>query len=80
VTSFYHDGIEGSRTVSTPAAWPTGSTTGWCASGSTATAAPSARPATCRTPVPAWKRREWAIDALAGGDRARAADAEIVER
>jgi predicted pyridoxine 5'-phosphate oxidase superfamily flavin-nucleotide-binding protein len=36
--------------------------------------------ADCRTPVPAWKTREWASDALPAGDPARAPDAEIVER
>jgi predicted pyridoxine 5'-phosphate oxidase superfamily flavin-nucleotide-binding protein len=34
----------------------------------------------CRTPVPAWKTREWAADALAAGDAAHDPDAEIVER
>lgn len=34
----------------------------------------------CRTPVPAWKRREWANDALAAGDPAYADDADVVER
>jgi uncharacterized protein len=33
----------------------------------------------CRTPVPAWKRREWANDALAGDDPAYAPDAEVLE-
>jgi predicted pyridoxine 5'-phosphate oxidase superfamily flavin-nucleotide-binding protein len=35
--------------------------------------------AECRTPVPAWKRREWANDALAADDPAYARDAEIFE-
>jgi len=34
----------------------------------------------CETPAPAWKRREWAVDVLAAGDRALDPDAEIVER
>ena len=34
----------------------------------------------CRTPVPAWKTREWAHDALAADDPAYDPDAEIVER
>ena len=34
--------------------------------------------ADCRTPVPAWKTREWAKDALPAGDPANAPDAEIV--
>jgi hypothetical protein len=34
----------------------------------------------CRTPVPAWKRREWANDALATGDPAYAPDADVHER
>ena len=34
----------------------------------------------CQTPAPAWKRREWAVDVLAAGDRALDPDAEIVER
>jgi uncharacterized protein len=34
--------------------------------------------ADCRTPVPAWKTREWANDALSADDPARAPDAEIV--
>jgi uncharacterized protein len=33
----------------------------------------------CRTPVPAWKRREWANDALAGDDPAYSPDAEVRE-
>jgi uncharacterized protein len=36
--------------------------------------------AECRTPVPAWKTREWAQDVLREGDPARAPDAEVVER
>lgn len=36
--------------------------------------------AACRTPVPAWKRREWANDALAADDPAYADDADVVER
>jgi uncharacterized protein len=35
--------------------------------------------AECRTPVPAWKRREWANDALAADDPAYADDAEVFE-
>ncbi len=34
----------------------------------------------CRTPVPAWKTREWAADVLAAADAANDPDAEIVER
>ena len=34
----------------------------------------------CETPAPAWKRKEWASDVLAAGDRALDPDAEIVER
>ena len=34
----------------------------------------------CRTPVPAWKTREWASDVLPGDDPAQEPDAEIVER
>jgi uncharacterized protein len=34
----------------------------------------------CRTPVPAWKTREWAADALAAADAAHDPDVEIVER
>jgi uncharacterized protein len=34
----------------------------------------------CRTPVPAWKRREWANDALATDDPANVQDAEVLER
>jgi uncharacterized protein len=34
----------------------------------------------CRTPVPAWKTRDWASDVLRAGDPALAPDAEIVER
>jgi hypothetical protein len=34
--------------------------------------------ADCPTPVPAWKRREWARDALAANDPAQDPDAEIV--
>jgi len=33
----------------------------------------------CRTPVPAWKRRAWANDALAADDPAYAGDAEVLE-
>ena len=33
----------------------------------------------CRTPVPAWKRRDWANDALAADDPAYAGDAEVLE-
>jgi predicted pyridoxine 5'-phosphate oxidase superfamily flavin-nucleotide-binding protein len=36
--------------------------------------------ADCPTPVPAWKRREWANDVLPAGDPALASDAEVVER
>jgi predicted pyridoxine 5'-phosphate oxidase superfamily flavin-nucleotide-binding protein len=36
--------------------------------------------AECRTPVPAWKTREWAHDVLREGDPAHAPDAEVVER
>ncbi|HZO34799.1 MAG TPA: pyridoxamine 5'-phosphate oxidase family protein, partial [Gaiellaceae bacterium] len=36
--------------------------------------------AACRTPVPAWKRREWASDALAVDDPAYADDADVIER
>jgi predicted pyridoxine 5'-phosphate oxidase superfamily flavin-nucleotide-binding protein len=36
--------------------------------------------ADCPTPVPAWKRREWASDALPASDPARNEDAEVVER
>jgi predicted pyridoxine 5'-phosphate oxidase superfamily flavin-nucleotide-binding protein len=32
----------------------------------------------CETPAPAWKRREWARDVLAAGDRALDPDVEIV--
>ena len=35
--------------------------------------------AECRTPVPAWKTREWANDVLAAGDPAHDPSAEIVE-
>jgi uncharacterized protein len=34
----------------------------------------------CRTPVPAWKTREWANDALASDDPAYAPDADVLER
>jgi len=34
----------------------------------------------CRTPVPAWKTRDWASDVLAAADPAHEPDAEIVER
>jgi hypothetical protein len=34
----------------------------------------------CRTPVPAWKTREWANDALAAEDPAYAPDADVIER
>jgi len=34
--------------------------------------------AECRTPVPEWKTREWAKDALRGDDPANAPDAEVV--
>jgi uncharacterized protein len=34
----------------------------------------------CRTPVPAWKTRDWANDVLAAADPANDPDAEIVER
>jgi predicted pyridoxine 5'-phosphate oxidase superfamily flavin-nucleotide-binding protein len=34
----------------------------------------------CRTPVPAWKRREWARDVLRGDDPANEPGAEVVER
>ena len=34
----------------------------------------------CTTPVPAWKTREWARDALPHGDPATSPDAEVVER
>jgi uncharacterized protein len=34
----------------------------------------------CRTPVPAWKRREWANDALASDDPAYADDVEVLDR
>ena len=33
----------------------------------------------CRTPVPAWKRRAWANDALAADDPAYGDDAEVLE-
>ncbi len=33
----------------------------------------------CRTPVPAWKRREWARDVLASDDPANEPGAEVVE-
>ena len=33
----------------------------------------------CKTPVPAWKTREWASDVLAAADPAHEPDAEIVE-
>jgi uncharacterized protein len=33
----------------------------------------------CRTPAPAWKTRDWAVDALSEQDPALAPDAEIVE-
>ena len=33
----------------------------------------------CRTPVPAWKRRAWANDALAADDPAYSGDAEVLE-
>jgi len=36
--------------------------------------------AECRTPVPAWKTREWANDVLAADDPAHGPDAEIAER
>jgi uncharacterized protein len=32
----------------------------------------------CETPAPAWKRSEWAHDALAAGDRANDPDVEII--
>jgi hypothetical protein len=32
----------------------------------------------CRTPVPAWKTREWASDALRRDDPAYEADAEVL--
>ena len=34
----------------------------------------------CRTPVPAWKRREWASDVLRHDDPANEPEAEILER
>jgi uncharacterized protein len=34
----------------------------------------------CRTPVPAWKTREWASDALREDDPALDPDAEVIER
>ena len=34
----------------------------------------------CKTPVPAWKTREWAKDVLRENDPAYRPDAEIVER
>jgi hypothetical protein len=34
----------------------------------------------CQTPAPAWKRREWAEDALPKDDPALAPDAEIIEK
>ncbi len=34
----------------------------------------------CRTPVPAWKTRDWASDVLPAADPAHEPDAEIVER
>lgn len=34
----------------------------------------------CRTPVPAWKTRDWANDVLPGDDPAYGPDAEIVDR
>jgi hypothetical protein len=34
----------------------------------------------CRTPVPAWKTREWASDALPVDDPAHAPDADVLER
>ncbi len=34
----------------------------------------------CRTPVPAWKRREWANDALASDDPAYGDDVEVLDR
>ena len=34
----------------------------------------------CRTPVPEWKTRDWASDALAASDPARDTDADVVER
>lgn len=36
--------------------------------------------AECRTPVPAWKTREWANDVLRADDPAREPDAEVVDR
>ncbi len=36
--------------------------------------------AECETPVPAWKRREWASDVLPAGDPALDAAAEVIER
>ncbi len=36
--------------------------------------------AECRTPVPAWKRREWASDALASDDPAYSDDVEVLDR
>jgi uncharacterized protein len=36
--------------------------------------------AECRTPVPAWKTREWTKDVLRSDDPAHAADAEVVEQ
>ena len=32
----------------------------------------------CRTPVPAWKKREWSSDVLADGDPANDPDAEVI--
>jgi hypothetical protein len=34
----------------------------------------------CRTPVPAWKTREWASDVLRENDPARDPDAEVIEQ
>ena len=36
--------------------------------------------AECRTPVPAWKTREWAHDALRSGDPAYDPDAEVLDQ
>src|SRR5437588_498437 len=34
----------------------------------------------CKTPVPAWKTREWAHDVLRADDPAHAPDADVVDR
>jgi hypothetical protein len=34
----------------------------------------------CKSPVPAWKTREWASDVLRRDDPANEPDAEILER